>query len=139
MTNVVRNSRGDGSIRRLSDRSWECVIQSKYINPESDSGKPKRIKRRGKTEKEAVKNCKQALMAWEKMFETQSIQKVDNPKTFGVYMEEFIENEVKLGITASSYKSYIYTMNANFYNYKISKLQLSMIRDIYKRRYCKVL
>lgn len=130
MANVVRNSRGEGSTRRLPDGSWECVIQSKYINPESDSGKPKRIKRRGKTEKEAVKNCKQALMAWEKMFEAQSIQKVDKTKTFGAYMEEFIENEVKPGITASSYKSYIYTMNANFYNYKISKLQLSMINTV---------
>lgn len=130
MANVVRNSRGEGSTRRLPDGSWECVIQSKYINPESDSGKPKRIKRRGKTEKEAVKNCKQALLAWEKMFEAQSIQKVDKTKTFGAYMEEFIEKEVKPGITASSYKSYIYTMNANFYNYKISKLQLSMINTV---------
>jgi len=56
--------------------------------------------------------------------------KIDKTKTFGSYMEEFIDKEVKPGLTGSSYKSYIYTMNANFYNYKISKLQLSNINTV---------
>lgn len=130
MAKNTRNSNRDGSTRRLDDGSWECIIQSKYINPESDLGKPKRIKRKGKTEKEAIKNCKQALMVWEKMYESESIQKVDRTKTFGEYMEEWIDKEVKPKVTASTYKSYIYTMNANFYNYKISKLQLNMINTV---------
>jgi len=130
MARSTRNSNGDGSTRRLPDGSWECIIQSKYINPESKTGNPKRIKRKGKTEKEAIKNCKQALMAWEKMFESQSVQRIDKTKTFGAYMEEWIDKEVKPEVTASTYKSYIYTMNANFYNYKISKLQLNMINTV---------
>lgn len=124
----TRKDNREGSARKLQDGSWECVIQSKYLNPETN--KPKRIKRKGDTEKDARKKCKQALMAWEKMFESNSVQKVDKSKTFGQYMEEFIDKEVKRNITASSYKSYIYTMNANFYNYKISKLQLQMLNTV---------
>ena len=45
-------------------------------------------------------------------------------------MEEFIDNEVKPNVTGSTYKSYIYTMDANFYKYKISKLQLHMLNTI---------
>ena len=45
--NTGRNENGAGSTRRLEDGSWECIIQSKYLNPES--GKPKRVKRKGKT------------------------------------------------------------------------------------------
>jgi integrase len=127
---MAKNSNGEGSVRQLEDGTWECIIQSKYINPESNSAKPKRIKRRGKTEKEAIKKCKQALQVWEKMYESNMLKKVDKTRTFGSYMEEFIEKEVKPGLTGSSYKSYIYTMNANFYNYKISKLQLNMINTV---------
>lgn len=123
-----RNSNGEGSARQLPDGSWECIIQSKYLNP--DTNKPKRIKRKGKTEKEAIKNCKQALLMWEKMYESDSISKIDKKRTFGSYMEEFIDTVVKKQVTASTYKSYIYTMNANFYNYKISTLQLSMLSKV---------
>lgn len=127
---MARKSNGEGSTRQLSDGSWECIIQSKYINPDSKSGSPKRIKRKGKTEKEAVKSCKQALLMWERAYENQSLDKVDKTKTFGKYMEEWIDEEVKPNITASTYKSYVYTMRANFYDYKISKLQLSALNTV---------
>lgn len=123
-----KKANGEGSTRQLLDGSWECIIQSKYLNPESS--KPKRIKRKGKTEKEAIKNCKMALQVWEKMYEANQLNKIDKKKTFGSYMEEFIDTEVKPEVAGSSYKSYIYTMNANFYNYKISKLQLSMLNTV---------
>ena len=125
-----RKSNGEGSTRQLPDGSWECIIQSKYINPDSKSAKPKRIKRKGKTEKEAIKNCKNALLVWEKMYESNKISKIDKKRTFGSYMEEFIEEEVKPNVSASTYKSYIYTMRANFYNYKISNLQLNMLNTV---------
>lgn len=125
-----RRSNGEGSTRQLPDGSWECIIQSKYLNPESKSAKPKRIKRKGKTEKEAIKNTKIALLSWEKMYESNNIQKIDKKRTFGSYMEEFIDEEVKHNVSASTYKSYIYTMNANFYNYKISNLQLNMLNKV---------
>lgn len=128
--NNTRKNNGEGSTRQLEDGTWECIIQSKYINPESKSAKPKRIKRKGKTEKESIKNAKTALLAWEKMHEANSTEKIDKKRTFGSYMEEFIDKEVKPTIAASSYKSYIYTMRANFYNYKISKLQLNMLNTV---------
>lgn len=68
-----------------------------------------------------------ALLAWEKSFEEGRDIKIDKKKTFGEYMQEFIDEEVKPNITGSTYKSYIYTLNANFYNYKISTLQLHII------------
>lgn len=125
---MAKKSNGEGSVRQLSDGEFECIIQSKYLNPETN--KPKRFKRKAKTEKEAIKKCKMALLAWEKSFESGRDIKVDKKKTFGEYMEEFIEKEVKPHVTGSTYKSYIYTMNANFYNYKISKLQLHMLSTV---------
>ena len=125
---MPKKSKGEGSVRQLQDGSWECVIQSKYLNPNTNTAK--RIKRRGKNAKEATKNCKMALKAWEKQFEVGTIVKIDKKKTFGQYMEEFIDKEVKPYVTGSTYKSYIYTMNANFYNYKISKLQLQNLNKV---------
>ena len=109
---MAKKANGEGSVRQLSDGSFECVIQSKYLNPKTN--KPKRIKRVGKTEKDASKKCRMALLAWEKSFEAGQDIKIDKKKTFGEYMEEFIETEVKPNLTGSSYKSYVYTMNANF-------------------------
>ena len=45
-------------------------------------------------------------------------------------MEEFIDKEVKPNVTGSTYKSYIYAMQANFYNYKISNLQLQHLNKM---------
>ena len=116
---------GQGSTRQISGDKWECIIQSKYTNPDSKTLSPKRIKRTGKTEVEAQKKAKQALLMWEKNFEkNKNNTKLDRSRTFGSYMEQFIDEEVKTEISASTYKSYIYTMRANFYNYKISKLKL---------------
>ena len=125
---MARNARGEGSVRQLPDGSWECVIQSKYFNPKTNTAK--RIKRKGKNANEATKKCKMALKIWEKQFEAGEITKVDRKKTFGEYMEEFIDKEVKPYVTGSTYKSYIYTMRANFYNYKISKLQLHNLNKV---------
>ena len=125
---MAKKANGEGSVRQLPDGSFECITQSKYLNPKTN--KPKRFKRKGKTEKEAIKNSRMALLAWEKSFETGRDIKIDKKKTFGEYMEEFIDKEVKPNVSASTYKSYIYTMNANFYNYKISKLQLHMLNTV---------
>lgn len=89
---------GEGSVRQLSNGKWECIIQSKYTNPDSNSLSPKRIKRTGNTELEAKKKAKQALLAWEKEFEkTRENNKIDNKRTFGSYMNEFIDTKVKDG------------------------------------------
>lgn len=127
---ATRKDNGEGSTRKLDNGTWECVMQSKYVNPDSKDMNPKRIKRRAKTEKEAIKKCKMDLLAWEKAFERSQNQKIDPKKTFGEYMEEFIDEEVKPNITASTYKTYIYTMNRNFYSYKISKLQLKNLSTV---------
>lgn len=125
---MAKKAKGEGSVRQLPDGSCECVIQSKYLNPKTNT--PKRIKRKGKNAKEATKNAKMALKVWEKQFEAGVVVKLDKKKTFGQYMEEFIEKEVKPNLAGSSYKSYIYAMQANFYNYKISKLQLHNLNKV---------
>lgn len=125
---MAKKAKGEGSVRQLPDGSWECVIQSKYLNPKTNTAK--RVKRKGKNAKEATKNAKLALKVWEKQFEAGVVVKIDKKKTFGQYMEEFIEKEVKPNLAGSSYKSYIYAMQANFYNYKISKLQLHNLNKI---------
>lgn len=122
---------GQGSTRKISEDKWECIIQSKYINPDSKTLSPKRIKRTGKTEAEAQKKAKQALLIWENNFEkNKNNNKIDRNRTFGSYMEQFIDEEVKPGISASAYKTYIYTMRANFYNYKISRLKLHELNKV---------
>ena len=125
---MAKKANGEGNLRQLPNGVWECVIQSKYLNPHAKGYK--RVKRRGKTADEAAKKCKMALKVWEKQFEAGKIVKIDKKKTFGQYMEEFIDKEVKPGISGSSYKSYIYAMKANFYNYKISKLQLQNLNTV---------
>lgn len=125
---MAKRKDGEGSVRQLPDGSWECLMQSKYIN---ENGRPKRIKRKAATEQEAIKSCRLALKAWEKEFERGRNTKIDKTRTLGSYMEEYVDKVVKnRGITGSTYKSYIYTLNANFYNYKISKLQLHMLNTV---------
>ena len=38
-----RKENGEGNVRKLPSGKYECVVQSKYINPKT--GKPKRTKR----------------------------------------------------------------------------------------------
>lgn len=120
-----RKDNGEGSARHLQDDSWECVIQSKYVNPKT--GNPKRIKRKGKTEAEARNNAQMALSAWEKEIESGKDTKIKKSKTYGQYMEEYIETEAKLTLTGSGYHSYVRTMSKNFYSYPIAKMQLQML------------
>lgn len=119
---MARIQNGEGSTRKLNDGKWECVIQSKYMNPKT--GTPKRIKRRGDNEKEARKNAQMALLAWEKEFENGRDTKINKTKTFGKYMDEFLETEVRPNITGSGYHSYISNLNSNFYPFPIAKFQL---------------
>lgn len=131
--NGKKEQNGNGNVRKLQDGLYECVIQSKYINPKT--GKPKRIKRRGKTEKEAREVTKMALAAWEKEIERGRDTKIDKSKTFGQYMEEYIDTEARLTLTGSGYHSYVRTMNKNFYTFPIAKLQLHMLNAVEFERY----
>lgn len=120
--------KGEGSVRKINDSAWECITTSQYLNPKT--GKPKRFKRVAPSEKEAIEKAKMAKDAWEKEFIKGKDVKVNRKKTFGEYMDEFIETEVKPGLTASGYHSYISTMKNNFYPFPISKLQLHMLNVV---------
>lgn len=124
----VKKSDGEGSVRRLENGKYECVIQSKYINPKT--GKPKRIKRQGDSEDNAREICKLALKAWEKEYERGNDTKVSKRTTFGEYMKEYLETCVKGAITSSGYHSYVQTMKNNFYPYRIANLQLHMLNRV---------
>lgn len=125
---MKRNANKEGSTRKLEDGSWECMIQSKYLNPKT--GKPKRFKRKANTEAEAVKAAKMSMKAWEKDFERGKDSKIDKTKTFGSYMEEYIDTVCKSTLTASAYKSYVNNMKNNFFEFPISKLQLHMLNAV---------
>lgn len=120
-----RKANGEGSTRQLKNGFFECNIQSKYLNPKT--GRPKRFKKQGETAAEAESNAKMAKAAWEKEFEAGRDIKVNKSKTFGAYMEEFIETEVKHSLTGSGYHSYISNMKNNFYPFPIAKFQLQML------------
>lgn len=129
-----RKADREGSTRYIdATGKWECIIQAKYPNPKT--GNPKRIKRIGKTEDEAVEACKLAVEQWEKAIEAGYDQKIDKKKTFGQYMTEYIEEEVRGTITASGYHSYISAMKNNFYSYPISNLQLPMLNKVEFQNY----
>ena len=129
----VKEQNGEGNVRPLKDGSYECLIQSKYLNPKT--GKPKRIKRKAATEKEAREKVKMDLAAWEKDYERGSDTKIDKKRTFGEYMDEFVDMEVKFNITASGYHTYIRALSANFYNMPISKYQLQMLNAVEFQKY----
>ncbi len=75
------------------------------------------------------------LSAWEKEIERGRDTKVNKAKTFGEYMTEYIETEVKPTITASAYHSYMRAMNSNFYNQQICKYQLHMLSTVEFEKY----
>lgn len=128
-----RKENGEGNVRKLPSGKYECVVQSKYINPKT--GKPKRIKRVGETEKVAREKAKLDLVAWEKEIERGRDTKINKAKTFGEYMSEYIETEVKSNITGSGYHTYINNMNRNFFDFPISKYQLHMLNAVEFERY----
>ena len=128
-----RKENGEGNVRKLPSGKYECVVQSKYINPKT--GKPKRIKRVGETEKAAREKAKMDLAAWEKEIERDRDTKINKAKNFGEYMSEYIETEVKTNITGSGYHTYINNMNRNFFDFPISKYQLHMLNAVEFERY----
>lgn len=130
---VAKQCNGEGSVRRLSDGGFECIIQSKYMNPKT--GRPKRVKRKGATGEEAREKAKMALLAWEKEIERGRDTKINKTKTFGAYMEEYIETEVKSTLTGSGYHSYIRVMARNFFDFPISKYQLHMLNAVTFEKY----
>lgn len=123
-----RKENGEGNVRKLPSGKYECVIQSKYLNPKT--GKPKRIKRIGDTESAARDKAKMDVAAWEKEIERGKDVKINKAKTFGEYMSEFIEQEVKPNLTGSGYHSYISNLNRNFYPFPIAKYQLHMLNAV---------
>ena len=123
-----KNDNREGSTRQLKNGSWECITQAKYLNPKTAN--PKRFKRTAKTEKEARRLSIMARDAWEKEYERGKDIKVDKKKTFGEYMNEYIETEVKPTVAGSTYHSYVNTMRANFDNFPIAKYQLHMLSAV---------
>ena len=70
-----RKENGEGNVRKLPSGKYECVVQSKYINPKT--GKPKRTKRVGETEKAVREKAKMDLTAWEKEIERDRDTKIN--------------------------------------------------------------
>ncbi len=123
-----RRKNNEGSVRQVDGDTWECVMDSKYINPKT--GNTKRIKRRGKSKQDAIEKTRQALISWEKEFEAGRDTKIKKSTTFGEYMEQYIDEVAAKTLTGSGYHSYVRTMNANFYKFPIAKYQLQMLNKV---------
>ena len=135
---MQREENREGSTRQLPDGAWECITQAKYLNPKTCT--PKRFKRKAATEKEARNAAKMARDAWEKEYEKGRDTKVNKTKTFGQYMEEYIETCVKPNLTGSGYHSYISNMKCNFYPFAIAKFQLHMLNaEAFQKYYEEIL
>lgn len=123
-----KNDNREGSTRQLKNGSWECITQAKYLNPKTAN--PKRFKRTAKTEKEARRLSIMARDAWEKEYERGKDIKVDKKKTFGEYMDEYIETEVKPTVAGSTYHSYVntiklYSLQSEF-NQRADSIEMSV-------------
>lgn len=131
--NDGKRENGEGTTRRLLSGKYECIVQSKYMNPKT--GKPKRIKRICDTESAAREKAKMDLAAWEKEIERGRDTKINKAKTFGEYMNEYIENEAKPSLTGSGYHSYVSNMNRNFFSFPIARYQLHMLSAVEFEKY----
>lgn len=131
--NDGKRENGEGTTRRLLSGKYECIVQSKYMNPKT--GNPKRIKRICDTESAAREKAKMDLAAWEKEIERGRDTKINKAKTFGEYMNEYIENEAKPSLTGSGYHSYVSNMNRNFFSFPIARYQLHMLSAVEFEKY----
>lgn len=123
---MANRKRGEGTVTQLANGTYEAIIQSSQLNP--DTMKPKRFKRRGNTAEEAVANAKAACTHWEIELSYGNNTKIDKRKTLGTYMMEYLDGVIKnSGITASTYHMYYRTVNQMFMNSDLAKLQLHML------------
>lgn len=121
-----KRKNGEGSVYRLENGQYEAIIQSSIPNPKTL--KPKRFKRRGMTEEEAVTNARYACADWEYHMSHSKDATFDKRKTFGQCMEEYLTDVIKTsGITASTFHSYCRTMQRMFFPYDIARLQIGML------------
>ena len=68
------------------------------------------------------------MEAWEKGWINSGADiKVQKSRTFGSYMEEYIDTVARKRLTDSGYRNYVGTLRCNFYKYPIAHLQLHML------------
>ena len=102
---VVRRGQGEGSICQLEDGSWVAVLSLGYV-----SGRRKRIKRRAKTKREAVK----LLDEMKSVRDAGSTPDATTVKQWlTTWLDDVIEPSVKAGdlkrVTADGYRSKVDT------------------------------
>lgn len=138
---MAKRKNGEGTVRKVGEGVYEAIVQSSILNPETQNYK--RFKRRGATEDSALTNAKMACRNWELEMSYGNNVKVDKTKTFGMYMDEYMQNVIRVsGITGSTYYSYDKNLKNMFHSYDISNLQLSMLNpkafeDYYNELYAK--
>ena len=117
------NKQGDGSVRRTKAGTYECIVQSKEINPKT--GKEFRVKRTRATREEAEKAAKLALKAELKKLKDATDYKQSNTMTFGEYCEDYLIKKVKNKgkVTQGTYHDYKRSYNQYVKKYTIAKRQ----------------
>jgi integrase len=121
-----RRKNGEGTARQIDGNTWEAIVQSSLLNPQTMNYK--RFKRRGNTKESAIQTAKLACRAWEYEMSKGNNTKIDKKKTFGEYMQDYLNEVVKnSAITDTTFHSYYNNMNNMFFKYDISNYQLGML------------
>lgn len=145
---------GQGSCKQISDSKWECIVQSRFP---SESGKPKRIKRKGISEEDARANALAALKEWENSFLQKSDVSNDHIKTvvsqkkksnmkgiaimsFGDLVLKYMEEQYRGTVRDVTYHSYYKGVRNYLLNDEISKLFLEKLNtDVFLEYYHRIL
>lgn len=112
---------GNGSVRKTKAGTYECIIQSKIINP--NTGKELRVKRTRKTRQEAEKAAKLAIKAEIKRIQNEENYKMSNTMTFGEYCTDYLAKVVKKEVSDGSYYRYVQQYRQYISKYSIARYQ----------------
>lgn len=93
-----------------------------YVDPKT--GNVKRKKVTADTEEEALRLATEEILAWERWFEEDFLPKQGKTLTFGEYILDYMEREVRGTISESAYLSYKRDIKTYVERYAIYRMQL---------------
>lgn len=105
-------------------KGWDCVAQCNFFKA---NGQPKRIKRHGKTKREAENRAYAARDEAEKLHKRQVEQKNDFRKTLGSYMDDYLSNDRLKNVDGNTALEYVTLLKRTFYKNAISKYQIRQL------------
>lgn len=115
-------------------KGWVCVCQCNFAK---ENGQPKRVKRNGKTKREAEQRAYEARDLEERLHKRNVDDRRNYKKTLGEYMEEWLP--IRFNATqpdGTTKLEYLQLLNRTFFKNKISKFQIRQLNyDIFDNYY----